>query len=145
MLQGAVELGYRRQVTLLTGRMRVQFLGEGVDKQVVCLEGEGWPFNEVAEVMDGGLDGEQFPVEGGVSWLGRWECPTEEGEGLLGAVEDLFEDGTVGDVACVGGQDEGKTGVGKLRQAKFWFLNLLQSEWQYKYRCERIRSKYSSQ
>ena len=42
MLQGTVELGYRRQVTLLTGRMRVRFLGEGVDKpQVVCLDGEG--------------------------------------------------------------------------------------------------------
>ena len=28
---------------------------------------------------------------------------------MLGAVEDLFEDGTDGDVACVSGQDEGKT------------------------------------
>ena len=28
---------------------------------------------------------------------------------MLGAVEDLFEDGTDGNVTCVGGQDEGKT------------------------------------
>ena len=33
----------------------------------------------------------------------------KKARGLLGAVEDLFEDGTDGDVACVGGQDEGKT------------------------------------
>ena len=42
MLQSAGELGYRRQVMLLTGRMRVGLLGEGVDEQqVVCLDGEG--------------------------------------------------------------------------------------------------------
>ena len=41
MLQGAVELGYRRQMALLSGRMMVRLLGEGVDKwQVVCLDGE---------------------------------------------------------------------------------------------------------
>ena len=68
MLQCAVELGYCRQVVLLTGRMRILFLGEGLDdRQVVCLNGEGWPFDEVMEVRDGRVDNEQFPVEGGVS------------------------------------------------------------------------------
>ena len=34
---------------------------------------------------------------------------------MLGAVEDLFEDGTHGDAACIGGKNEGKT---KCREAE---------------------------
>ena len=42
MLQNTIEPGYRRQMTLLTGRMRVGLLGEGMDeRQVVCLDVEG--------------------------------------------------------------------------------------------------------
>ena len=85
-------------------------LGEGADeRQVVCLDGEGCPFDEMAEVAGGSMDGEQLLVKGGVARLGRRELPTEEGERLSGAMEDLLEDGTNGNVTSVGGEDEGKT------------------------------------
>ena len=110
MLKSAIELGDCRQMTLLQGGTRVGLFGEGVDeRQVICLDGEGCPFNKMTEMVDGSMDGEQFPVKGGVTRLGRRELSTEEGERLLGAVEDLLEDGTDCDVTGIGGKDEGKT------------------------------------
>ena len=46
---------------------------------------------------------------------------------MLGAVEDLFEDSTDGDVACVGGQDKGKTRhreaeVGGVGECPLWSI-----------------------
>ena len=110
MLKSAVEFRDCRQMTLLSGGARVGLLGESVDElQVLCLDGEGCPFDEMAEVVDGSMDGEQLLVEGGVARLGQRELPTEEGERLSGAVEDLLEDGINGNVTSVDGEDEGKT------------------------------------
>ena len=74
---------------------------------MVCLDGEGHPFDEMAEVADG----KQLPVEGGVARLGRQELPTEEGKRLSGAMEDLLKDGTDGNVTSISGEDEGEDQV----------------------------------
>ena len=59
-------------MTLLPGGTRVGLFGEGVDEwHVVSLDGEGCPFDEIAEVEDGSMDGKQLPVEGGVTRFGR--------------------------------------------------------------------------
>ena len=95
---------------VVVGRSRGGLLGEGVyEQQVVCLDGEGCPFDKMAKVTDSSMDGEQLPVEGGIARLGRRELPTEEGGGLFGDVEDLLKDGTNGNVTSVGGEDEGMT------------------------------------
>ena len=60
-------------------------------------------------MTDGGIYGQQLPVEGGVSRLGQRELSTEEGERLFGAMKNLFEDSTDGDVAGVSGKDKGQT------------------------------------
>ena len=55
-------------MTLLSGGARVGLLGGGADeRQVACLDGEGRPFDEMAEVADSSMDGKQLPVEGGVA------------------------------------------------------------------------------
>ena len=57
MLQGAVELGYRRQMMLLAGRMRVRLLGEGMDeRQVVCLDGGRMTLRRDDGSDDNGVD-----------------------------------------------------------------------------------------
>ena len=67
-------------MTLLSGA-RVGLHGEGVDVwQVVCLDGEGRPFDKMAEVADSSMDGEQLLVEGGVARLGRRGLSTEDGK-----------------------------------------------------------------
>ena len=78
----------------------------------------------MVEMSDGSMDGGKLPVEGGVVRLGWRELPTEEGKRLFGAVEDLLEDGTDGNVTNVGGEDEGKTRhqefeVGGVREGSF--------------------------
>ena len=71
MLKNAVEFGDCRQMTLLSCGARVGLLGEGMDAwQVVCMDGEGRLFGEMAGVTDGSMDGEQLPVKGGVARLG---------------------------------------------------------------------------
>ena len=65
--------------------------------------------DEMTEVLDGRMDGEQLPVEGGLARFGQRELPTEEGKRLSGTAEDLLKDGTDGDVTSVGGEDERKT------------------------------------
>ena len=106
MLKSAAEFGDCRQMTLLSGGARVGLLGEGVDeRQMVHLDGEGRPFDEMASVANGSMDGEQLPIGGGVERLGWREHPTEEGERLSCTVEDLLEDITNGDVTSVGGED----------------------------------------
>ena len=103
-------------MTLLTGGAGVGLLGEGVDEwQVFRFNGEGCPLDEMTEVSDSSMDGEQLPVEGGVARFGRRELPTEEGKRLSGTVEDLLEDGTDGNVTRVGGENEGKTRCRKFK------------------------------
>ena len=59
-------------MTLLTGGAGIGLLGEGVDeRQVVCLDGEGCPIDEMTEVSGGSMNGEQLPVKCGVARLGR--------------------------------------------------------------------------
>ena len=41
------------------------------ERQVVCLDDEGGPFDEMEEMADGSMDGEQLPVEGGVARIGH--------------------------------------------------------------------------
>ena len=53
------EFENRRQMTLLLGRTGAEHHGEGVDEQqVVSLDGEGRPLDEMAEVSDGIVDSE---------------------------------------------------------------------------------------
>ena len=112
-------------MTLLMGGAGVGLLGEGMDEwQVVCLDGEGCSLNEMAEVADSSMDGEQLPVKGGVAIFGRREFPTEEGKRLSGTVEDLLMDGSNDNVTSVDGEDEGKTRrwefkVGGIREGPF--------------------------
>ena len=92
-------------MSLLPGGARVGLLREGMNEgQVVCLDGKRCPIKKMLEVTDGGAHCEKFSVEGGAPGF-RWgELSAEEGEGLSGTMEDLFNDGANGDVAGVNGK-----------------------------------------
>ena len=75
----ASELGDGREVSLLLGRPCITWLREGVDEgQMVGVDGEWGSLQEVPEVVDEAVDGQEFPVKGAISCLIRLAFPVLE-------------------------------------------------------------------
>ena len=64
------------------------------------------PLDEVLELPDGGGDGQELAVEGGVPGLGVGESMAEEGELLKPPSMVLMEDSADGGVGGVGGDGQ---------------------------------------